>query len=414
MSVSGSETCGRFTSTHLQVRSFRNLAAVDLEPGERFNVVSGDNGQGKTNLLEAVYVAGHVEELPHLEDGRASSASAPSSRACAARSSKTATRACSPSGSEPGARLVRIDDKRPPSLAAYAVRTPIVVFHPGEMALSMGASARATAPARSDVALSRARSRWPSSRRTRGRSRSGSVHSRRAGLRRRDLVEWETLCVRHGLALMEHRARAAALVAAKAHRGVLAHRGARARARRRRTRRRRSSRRSRVPRGAREPASVRPATGQRRGRAASRRSALVDRRASGPGRRVAGAASRGDAGAQVGGDRGGRPGARRAADPAARRRLERARSRRARRRCSRSCASSEGRCFSRRRGPSSSTRATTAARGAISSSESGVVEREFDAVESTESRAWRPRSATRRSPRREPRRAPDGSLSVAK
>ena len=39
----------------LAIRSFRNLAAVDLTLGPRFNVVSGDNGQGKTNLLEAVY-----------------------------------------------------------------------------------------------------------------------------------------------------------------------------------------------------------------------------------------------------------------------------------------------------------------------------------------------------------------------
>lgn len=33
----------------------RNLAEVTLEPGPRFNVLSGDNGQGKTNLLEAIY-----------------------------------------------------------------------------------------------------------------------------------------------------------------------------------------------------------------------------------------------------------------------------------------------------------------------------------------------------------------------
>ena len=40
----------------LSIRAFRNLSRVDLELGPRFNVVSGDNGQGKTNLLEALYV----------------------------------------------------------------------------------------------------------------------------------------------------------------------------------------------------------------------------------------------------------------------------------------------------------------------------------------------------------------------
>ncbi|MGH7330300.1 MAG: DNA replication/repair protein RecF, partial [Polyangiaceae bacterium] len=39
-----------------------------------------------------------------------------------------------------GARQARIDGKRPPSLAAFAVKTPMVVFHPGEVALSTGPS----------------------------------------------------------------------------------------------------------------------------------------------------------------------------------------------------------------------------------------------------------------------------------
>ena len=40
----------------LQVEGARNLARVQLEPGPRFNVFYGDNGQGKTNLIETVYV----------------------------------------------------------------------------------------------------------------------------------------------------------------------------------------------------------------------------------------------------------------------------------------------------------------------------------------------------------------------
>ncbi len=46
---------------HLRVRDFRNLASVDIAPGPRFNVISGHNGQGKTNLVEAVYVLGSVK-----------------------------------------------------------------------------------------------------------------------------------------------------------------------------------------------------------------------------------------------------------------------------------------------------------------------------------------------------------------
>lgn len=35
---------------------FRNLGAISLVPSPRFNVLHGENGQGKTNLLEAIYV----------------------------------------------------------------------------------------------------------------------------------------------------------------------------------------------------------------------------------------------------------------------------------------------------------------------------------------------------------------------
>ncbi len=38
----------------LQIRDFRNLAEVDLVPSSRATVLVGENGQGKTNLLEAV------------------------------------------------------------------------------------------------------------------------------------------------------------------------------------------------------------------------------------------------------------------------------------------------------------------------------------------------------------------------
>src|SRR5262245_21756661 len=42
----------------VDVRAFRNLSRVEVSLGERFNVVSGDNGHGKTNLLEGIYVLG--------------------------------------------------------------------------------------------------------------------------------------------------------------------------------------------------------------------------------------------------------------------------------------------------------------------------------------------------------------------
>jgi DNA replication and repair protein RecF len=195
----------------LQARSFRNLARVELRFGERFNVISGDNGQGKTNLLEAVYVvatsksfrAGRPGELVGFGAGLASV------RGFVREDGEERIQSV---GLEHGKRVVRIDDKRPPSLAAYAVRTPVVVFHPGEIALSMGGSAeRRRLLDRTSLYLT------PQSmgeldaytRALKARQRTLEVRGEGAS----DLAGWETLAVRHGLAVMEHRARAAELLA---------------------------------------------------------------------------------------------------------------------------------------------------------------------------------------------------------
>jgi len=44
--------------TRLGVRNFRNLAELELEPVGGFNLVLGENGAGKTSLLEAIHVLG--------------------------------------------------------------------------------------------------------------------------------------------------------------------------------------------------------------------------------------------------------------------------------------------------------------------------------------------------------------------
>ena len=55
----------------LAVANFRNVSSVHIEPGERFNLLHGLNGQGKTNLLEAIYLLGsprsfRTSRLPEL------------------------------------------------------------------------------------------------------------------------------------------------------------------------------------------------------------------------------------------------------------------------------------------------------------------------------------------------------------
>jgi DNA replication and repair protein RecF len=183
----------------LAVRNFRNLARVDLELGRGLNVVYGENGQGKTNLLESVYVLG---------TSRSFRASRPIEQ-IAIGSTLASVRAMVRDGAivreqsvglQDGVRTVRVDGKRPETLAAYAVWTPMVVFHPGSLSLANGSGSERRRML-DRVALYRA----PSSQGDReqyekaARARQRVLEAR--GERARDLDLWEDLMVRYGLAL---------------------------------------------------------------------------------------------------------------------------------------------------------------------------------------------------------------------
>jgi DNA replication and repair protein RecF len=47
----------------LETTNFRNLEKLLFEPHPRFNVISGENGHGKTNLLEAMYLIGTLRSF---------------------------------------------------------------------------------------------------------------------------------------------------------------------------------------------------------------------------------------------------------------------------------------------------------------------------------------------------------------
>jgi len=52
----------------LETRFFRNLVSCVIEPCSRINVILGKNAQGKTNLLEAIYVVGHNRSFRGARD----------------------------------------------------------------------------------------------------------------------------------------------------------------------------------------------------------------------------------------------------------------------------------------------------------------------------------------------------------
>jgi DNA replication and repair protein RecF len=196
--------------TRLHLRDFRSYAAADVRVGPGLTVVSGRNGAGKTNLLEALYFA------------------------CTGRSCRTANeRECVRFGSEltrleltcedahgrheigvgfqPGeAKRLRVDGAPVERLADAGARPLVAVFLPDRLELIVGAPALRRAHLDQVVAAL-----WPARAATK-RAYAAALAQRNAllaGIRagrasRASLPAWDTELARHGVALMSDRASA--------------------------------------------------------------------------------------------------------------------------------------------------------------------------------------------------------------
>jgi len=132
-----SEQAGRVVLRRLQIGNFRNIDRISFEPAPRLNLIAGDNGQGKTSVIEALYVLSTTRSfrtgrlLEVIEQGheraylRAQVASLGLNRDLAA---------------EIGARskTFQLDGKKPKRKLDYALSTPVIAFHPGDLLLASG------------------------------------------------------------------------------------------------------------------------------------------------------------------------------------------------------------------------------------------------------------------------------------
>ena len=194
----------------LALRQFRNVERANFDDLSRFTVLSGDNGHGKTSILEAVYLvctsksfrtAKHGEMVRH-------GASLASVRATVIEGAEKREQAVGLDGPR---RHVTIDGKRPPSLASYAVRSPAVVFHPSEMVLSSGpASKRRTLLDR--VALFDDPTSMDHLARYTAASRSRQRVLETRGSNADELAAFEPIMASHGAAVTRARARAVARI----------------------------------------------------------------------------------------------------------------------------------------------------------------------------------------------------------
>jgi DNA replication and repair protein RecF len=210
----------------LSVRDFRNIARLDIEPAPRMNIVSGSNGHGKTSLLEAIYFAATSRSFRTHRGGELVRHGA---KVASVRARFEERKDALPPLSreqtaavEGKSCVVKVDGNRPQSLASFATRSPVVVFHPDEIALSTGpASLRRKLLDRialfMDPASADRRARYAHAM----RARQELLHKRRAHASSSaaeassEVEAFEALCAKHGAEVTQARQRAAEALTAE-------------------------------------------------------------------------------------------------------------------------------------------------------------------------------------------------------
>lgn len=129
----------RVTLRTLGVRDFRNLARLDLRLPAEGAVVIGDNGQGKTNLLEAIYYLHLLRSVRGARDQDVVRFGAAAFHV-AARADGAAHTEISAGFERQGKRKrVKLDGVEPPRLSDALGALPCVLFSPADVELIAGA-----------------------------------------------------------------------------------------------------------------------------------------------------------------------------------------------------------------------------------------------------------------------------------
>lgn len=123
----------------IQSTNFRNLAPGTVEFGSGLNVLTGENGQGKTNLLEAIYYFRFGRSFRAQSDAELIQFDEPFCRTevtCTFADGHTETFACAVERREGGAQLnrsIKISGQLLPRRSDLAGRFPAVLFGPNDL-----------------------------------------------------------------------------------------------------------------------------------------------------------------------------------------------------------------------------------------------------------------------------------------
>src|SRR5829696_1054800 len=198
-------------ATRLSLRDFRTYAAAEVQLGPGLTVVTGRNGAGKTNLLEAVYFACTGRSCRTGNERECVRFGAPLTRLELQCEDDAGQRHELSVGFQPGeAKRLRVDGAAVERLTDVATRPLVSVFLPDRLELVTGAPALRRAHL--DQVIS---ALWPARVGTRRAysaalvQRNALIAAIRAGKAgTSSLPAWDAELARHAIALMRDRAAA--------------------------------------------------------------------------------------------------------------------------------------------------------------------------------------------------------------
>lgn len=132
------ETPSRITG--LRARGFRNLGSLSFTPGSHFNVIHGDNGAGKSNLLEAIDYLGSLKSFRGAKTDDLIALDANEAVIEAGLDGGPAPHKLRVELGRGKRRRIQLDGKRPRSTSAWYQTVRMVLFHPGDLVLAAGSA----------------------------------------------------------------------------------------------------------------------------------------------------------------------------------------------------------------------------------------------------------------------------------
>lgn len=121
----------------LSLSSFRNLEETELIPSPRFNVIFGRNAQGKTNLLESIYLLGTLKSFRTVKNSEIMNWGSCSCSIIGLVEKDDIAREIAVLV-EKGGKKVRLDHKHLSRLTDFFGSLNVVIFSPEDMAMVKG------------------------------------------------------------------------------------------------------------------------------------------------------------------------------------------------------------------------------------------------------------------------------------